>query len=81
MTEKGIQLALFGSVCLSTYRSQNSNCTVIEPRDPQLEAEILCQKITPISECIKNIENERHIIAFKSLTVCEKKNKEVEFDF
>ncbi len=47
--------------------------TVTEPRDLQLEAEILSQKITLISEFRKNIENEQHIIGSKSLTVCEKK--------
>jgi hypothetical protein len=34
----------------------------MEPRDRQLEAEILSQKITLISEFRKNIENEKHII-------------------
>jgi hypothetical protein len=48
--------------------------TVTEPRDPQLEAEILSQKITLMSEFRKNIENEKHLIGFKFLTVREKKN-------
>ncbi len=47
----------------------------MEPRDHQLGAGILSQKITLISEFRKNIENEKHIIGSKSLTVCEKKNK------
>jgi hypothetical protein len=47
--------------------------TVTEPRDRQLEAEILSQKITLISEFRKNIANEKHIIGSKSLTVREKK--------
>jgi hypothetical protein len=56
--------------------------TVTEPRDRQLEAEILSQKITLISDFRKNIENEKHIIGSKSLTVREKKiNKKGEFDF
>ncbi len=55
--------------------------TVTEPRDRQLEAEILSQKITLISKFIKNIENEKHIIGFKSLTVRDKKKKKWEFDF
>jgi hypothetical protein len=56
--------------------------TVTEPRDCQLEAEILSQKITLISEFRKNIENEKHIIGSKSSTVREnKKNKKGEFDF
>ncbi len=47
--------------------------TVTESRDLQLEAKILSQKITLISEFRKNIENEKHIIGSKSLTVHEKK--------
>ncbi len=47
--------------------------TVMEPRDRQLEVEILSQKITLISEFSKSIENEKHIIGSKSLTVREKK--------
>jgi hypothetical protein len=43
--------------------------TVTEPRDRQLEAEILSQKITPISELRKNIENEKHSINSKCLKV------------
>jgi hypothetical protein len=46
--------------------------TVTEPRDRQLEAEILSQKITLISDFRKNIENKKHIIGSKSLTVREK---------
>jgi hypothetical protein len=49
--------------------------TVTELRDCQLEAEILSQKITLISEFRKNIEDEKHIISCKSLTVCEKNKK------
>jgi hypothetical protein len=45
----------------------------MEPRDRQLEVEILSQKITLISEFSKSIENEKHIIGSKSLTVREKK--------
>jgi hypothetical protein len=41
----------------------------------QLEAEILSQKITLISELKKNIEIEKHIIGSKSLTVREKKDE------
>jgi hypothetical protein len=52
--------------------------TVTEPRDRQLEAEILSQKITLISKFRKNIEKEKHIIGSKSLTVREKK-REVRF--
>ncbi len=37
--------------------------TVTEPRDPQLEAEILSQKITLIGEFRKNIENENILLA------------------
>ncbi len=48
--------------------------TVTEPRDCQLEAEIISQKITLISGFRKDIENEKHIIGSKSLTVCAKKN-------
>jgi hypothetical protein len=54
---------------------------VTEPRYPQLEAKILSKNITLISEFRKKIENEKHIIGFKSLTVREKKNEKVEFDF
>ncbi len=35
------------------------------PGDPQLEVEILRQKITQIREFSKKIENEKHIIGFK----------------
>jgi hypothetical protein len=41
----------------------------------QLEAEILSQKITLISEFRKNSENKKHIIGYKSLTVSEKNKK------
>jgi hypothetical protein len=54
---------------------------VTELRDPELEAEILSQKITLINEFRKNIENEKHIIGYKSLTVREEKNNKVQFDF
>ncbi len=53
--------------------------TVTDPRDPQLEAEILSQKETLISEFRKNIENEKHIIGFKSLTVREKRKRKMIF--
>ncbi len=36
--------------------------TVTEPRDRQLGAEILSQKITLISEFRKNIEDEKHTV-------------------
>ncbi len=48
--------------------------TVTEPRDSQLEAEILSQKITLISGFRIYIENEKHIIGSKTLTVRGKKN-------
>jgi hypothetical protein len=54
--------------------------TVTETRDPQLKAEILSQKITLICEFRKNINNEKYIIGFKSLTVREKKKLKVECD-
>jgi hypothetical protein len=41
---------------------------VTELRDPRLKAEILSQKITLTSEFRKNIENEKYIIGYKSLT-------------
>ncbi len=53
---------------------------VTEARDRLLEAEILCQKITLISEFRKNIENEKHFIASKSFTVREKKRGSSIFD-
>jgi hypothetical protein len=45
----------------------------MEPRDRQLEAEILSQEITLISKFRKSIENAKHIIGSKSLTVHKKK--------
>ncbi len=55
--------------------------TVVEPRDHQLEEEILSQKIALISELKKNIENEKHINGSKSLTVREKNQiKKQSFD-
>jgi hypothetical protein len=62
-----------------TVKDFSKTPTVTKPRDPQLEAEILSQKITLISEFRKNIENEKHIIGFKSLTVREKKRSGIRF--
>jgi hypothetical protein len=56
-----------------TVKDFTKTPTVTERRDPQLETEILSQKITIISEFRKILKNEKHIVGFKSLTVHGKK--------